>query len=59
MAAMQMGAFKVLTEGEIAARAATYKPFQIWRAWQYWAHRAGCSHLIAEGSAADGESADK
>jgi ribulose-5-phosphate 4-epimerase/fuculose-1-phosphate aldolase len=52
MAAMQMGAFKVLSEGEIAARDTTYKPFQIWRAWQYWAHRAGCSHLLEGDSAA-------
>jgi HCOMODA/2-hydroxy-3-carboxy-muconic semialdehyde decarboxylase len=50
MAAMQMGAFKVLTEGEITARNTTYKPFQIWRAWQYWAHRAGCGHLLGDGS---------
>ncbi len=50
MAAMQMGAFKQLSQGEIAARDTTYKPFQIWRAWQYWAHRAGCSHLLADGS---------
>jgi ribulose-5-phosphate 4-epimerase/fuculose-1-phosphate aldolase len=48
MAAMQMGEVKVLSEGEIAARTATYKPFQIWRAWQYWAHRAGCSELVGE-----------
>jgi HCOMODA/2-hydroxy-3-carboxy-muconic semialdehyde decarboxylase len=48
MAAMQMGPIKALSEGEIAARETTYKPFQIWRAWQYWAHRAGCSHLLAE-----------
>jgi ribulose-5-phosphate 4-epimerase/fuculose-1-phosphate aldolase len=46
MAAMQMGTFKVVSPGEIAARNTTYKPFQIWRAWQYWAHRAGCSHLL-------------
>lgn len=59
MAAMQMGAFKVVSPGEIAARATTYKPFQLWRAWQYWAHRAGCSHLVAEDSVTTVESAGK
>ncbi len=50
LAAMQMGAFKRLSEGEIAARAADYKPgsVQTWRAWHYWATRAGCGHLIKE-----------
>lgn len=57
MAAMQMGAYKVISEGEIAARDTTYKPFQIWRAWQYWAHRAGCSHLLEEGSVPEVEKA--
>ncbi len=53
MAAMRMGTFKLVSEGEIAARTTTYKPFQIWRAWQYWAHRAGCSHLVGEASGAE------
>jgi len=41
---MRMGKLKPLSDGEIAARAASYKPYseQTWRAWQYWAHRAGC-----------------
>ena len=52
LAAMQMGAFRTLSEGEIAARDSTYQPFQLWRAWQYWAHRAGCSHLLPEDPAA-------
>ena len=59
MAAMQMGAFKVVSPGEIAARDTTYKPFQIWRAWQYWAHRAGCSHLLPKDSAPKVDSAGK
>jgi ribulose-5-phosphate 4-epimerase/fuculose-1-phosphate aldolase len=50
MAAMQMGKYKPLSEGEIASRAAGYKPYsdQTWRTWQYWAGRAGCAHLVGE-----------
>jgi ribulose-5-phosphate 4-epimerase/fuculose-1-phosphate aldolase len=55
LAAMQMGKFKPLSDGEIAARAAGYKPYsaQTWRAWQYWASRAGCSHMVGERPVAD------
>jgi ribulose-5-phosphate 4-epimerase/fuculose-1-phosphate aldolase len=37
-----------LHDGEIAARNAGYKPFSLEtrRAWRYWAHKAGCAHLI-------------
>ena len=50
LAAMQIGKFKPLSDGEIAARAAGYKPYsdQTWRAWEYWANRAGCGHIIGE-----------
>ena len=50
LAAMQMGKFKPLSDGEIAARAAGYKPYtaQTWRAWEYWARRAGCGHMVGE-----------
>ncbi len=50
LAAMRIGKFKALSEGEIAARAAGYKPHSLetWRAWQYWAKRAGCGHLVGE-----------
>src|SRR5262252_8201681 len=39
-----------LSKGEIAARAAGYKPHspETWRAWQYWANRAGCGDMIGE-----------
>jgi HCOMODA/2-hydroxy-3-carboxy-muconic semialdehyde decarboxylase len=49
-AAMQIGKFKPLSKGEIAARAAGYKPHspETWRAWQYWAKRAGCGHLVGD-----------
>src|SRR6266699_1200320 len=51
MAAMRLGGeVKSLAHGEIAARAAGYKPHSVetWRAWEYWAHRAGCGHLVGE-----------
>jgi ribulose-5-phosphate 4-epimerase/fuculose-1-phosphate aldolase len=50
MSAMQMGKFKPLSDGEIASRAAGYKPYtaQTWRAWEYWARRAGCGHMVGE-----------
>jgi HCOMODA/2-hydroxy-3-carboxy-muconic semialdehyde decarboxylase len=46
--AMQLGDPKPLSAGEIAARNAGYKPYspETWRAWEYWATRAGCAHLL-------------
>jgi ribulose-5-phosphate 4-epimerase/fuculose-1-phosphate aldolase len=37
-----------LSRGEIDARNAGYKPHspETWRAWEYWANRAGCAHLL-------------
>jgi ribulose-5-phosphate 4-epimerase/fuculose-1-phosphate aldolase len=48
MAAMQLGAVKPLSRGEIEARNAGYKPQspETWRAWEYWATRAGCRELL-------------
>jgi HCOMODA/2-hydroxy-3-carboxy-muconic semialdehyde decarboxylase len=50
MAAMQLGAVKPLSPGEIAARNAGYKPHspETWRAWEYWATRAGCAELLGK-----------
>jgi hypothetical protein len=51
MAAMRLGGeVKSVSQGEIAARAAGYKPHSVetWRAWEYWAKRAGCGHLVGE-----------
>lgn len=50
LAAMSLGKIKPLHAGEIAARAAGYKPDspETWRAWQYWAHRAGCGDKVGE-----------
>ena len=48
MAAMQLGAVKPLSRGEIEARNAGYKPYspETWRTWEYWAVRAGCRELL-------------
>jgi len=48
MAAMRLGAVKPLSRGEIDARNAGYKPHspETWRAWEYWAMRAGCRELL-------------
>jgi HCOMODA/2-hydroxy-3-carboxy-muconic semialdehyde decarboxylase len=48
--AMQLGELKPLSAGEIEARNAGYKPYspETWRAWEYWATRAGCAHLLSK-----------
>jgi ribulose-5-phosphate 4-epimerase/fuculose-1-phosphate aldolase len=50
MNAMRLGEPKPLSPGEIAARAASYKPHapESWRAWEYWATRAGCGDRIGK-----------
>jgi ribulose-5-phosphate 4-epimerase/fuculose-1-phosphate aldolase len=42
------GVIKSLHDGEIAARDSGYKPYSLEtrRAWRYWAHKAGCAHLV-------------
>jgi HCOMODA/2-hydroxy-3-carboxy-muconic semialdehyde decarboxylase len=44
------GEVKPLSRGEIEARHAGYKPYspETWRAWEYWATRAGCAHLLSK-----------
>ena len=48
--AMQLGALKPLSAGEIESRVTGYKPQspETQRAWQYWAARAGCASLLDE-----------
>jgi ribulose-5-phosphate 4-epimerase/fuculose-1-phosphate aldolase len=52
MKALQMGEVKPLSKGEIGARrrGGGYRPNspETWRAWQYWAHRAGCGDMLPE-----------
>ena len=48
--ALQLGECRPLSPGEIEARNAGYKPYspETWRAWEYWATRAGCAHLLSK-----------
>jgi ribulose-5-phosphate 4-epimerase/fuculose-1-phosphate aldolase len=48
--AMQLGELKPLSVGEIESRTSGYKPQspETQRAWQYWAQRAGCGHLLKD-----------
>src|SRR5260370_71570 len=47
---LRLGDIKPLSEGEVAARNAGYKPYSLEprRAWKYWAHKAGCAHLVED-----------
>ncbi|HYR84940.1 MAG TPA: class II aldolase/adducin family protein [Terriglobia bacterium] len=60
LAAMQLGKYKPLSDGEIAARASGYKPYstQTWRAWEYWANRAGCGHMLGERPVSDAKKSE-
>jgi HCOMODA/2-hydroxy-3-carboxy-muconic semialdehyde decarboxylase len=44
------GEVKYLSQGEIDARNRGYSPYstETWRAWQYWANKAGCSHMLGK-----------
>jgi HCOMODA/2-hydroxy-3-carboxy-muconic semialdehyde decarboxylase len=51
MNALRLGGdIKPLHGGEVAARNAGYKPYSLEtrRAWRYWAHKAGCGHMVEE-----------
>ena len=43
------GEIRYLSDGEIAARNKGYSPYstETWRAWEYWANKAGCGHLLS------------
>ena len=44
------GEITYLRQGEIDARNRGYSPYsaETWRAWQYWASKAGCAHLLSK-----------
>jgi HCOMODA/2-hydroxy-3-carboxy-muconic semialdehyde decarboxylase len=48
MKAMHLGDVKYLSQGEIDARNRGYGPYSIetWRAWEYWANKAGVGDLV-------------
>ena len=43
------GEIRYLSQGEIDARSRGYSPYSVetWRTWEYWAHKAGCGHLLS------------
>ena len=50
MRAKQLGGeIKYLAQGEIDARNRGYSPYsaETWRAWEYWANKAGCGHMLS------------
>ena len=60
MRAKQLGGkIKYLSQGEIDARNQGYSAYspETWRAWEYWATKAGCSHMISKPD--DGHAHDK
>src|SRR5262245_60615377 len=49
--ALQLGGdITYLSQGEIDARNRGYSPYstETWRAWEYWANKAGCSHMVTK-----------
>jgi HCOMODA/2-hydroxy-3-carboxy-muconic semialdehyde decarboxylase len=42
------GEVRYLSQGEIDARNRGYSPYspETWRAWEYWASKAGCGHML-------------
>ena len=50
MRAKQLGGdIKYLKQGEIDARNRGYSPYsnETWRAWEYWANKCGCGHMLS------------
>jgi HCOMODA/2-hydroxy-3-carboxy-muconic semialdehyde decarboxylase len=50
------GEITYLSRGEIEARNRGYSPYsaETWRAWEHWATRAGCSHMLTRPGAVAG-----
>jgi HCOMODA/2-hydroxy-3-carboxy-muconic semialdehyde decarboxylase len=55
------GEVKYLRQGEIDARNRGYSPYspETWRAWEYWANKAGCSHMLTKPAAPPGHEQKK
>jgi hypothetical protein len=50
MRAKQLGGdISYLRQGEIDARNRGYSPYspETWRAWEYWANKCGCGHMLS------------
>jgi ribulose-5-phosphate 4-epimerase/fuculose-1-phosphate aldolase len=55
--ALQLGGeIRYLSPGEIDARNRGYSPYSLetWRAWEYWANKAGCGHMLTRPEQASG-----
>jgi HCOMODA/2-hydroxy-3-carboxy-muconic semialdehyde decarboxylase len=50
MAAMRLGDINPLSFNEIQVKKSSHRPSspESWRAWEYWAHRAGCAELLGK-----------
>jgi HCOMODA/2-hydroxy-3-carboxy-muconic semialdehyde decarboxylase len=50
MAAMRLGEINPLSFNEIEIKRSSHRPSspESWRAWEYWAHRAGCAELLGK-----------
>ncbi|HLI21102.1 MAG TPA: class II aldolase/adducin family protein [Stellaceae bacterium] len=50
MAAMRLGEIDPLSFNEIEIKKTAHRPSspEAWRAWEYWAHRAGCAELLGK-----------
>jgi HCOMODA/2-hydroxy-3-carboxy-muconic semialdehyde decarboxylase len=50
LAGLKLGAVKSLSQGEIDARNRGYGPYSVetWRAWEFWANKAGCGHIVGK-----------
>ena len=55
------GEIKYLRQGEIDARNRGYSPYssETWRAWEYWATKAGCGHMLTKPDGGHGHSHKK
>jgi HCOMODA/2-hydroxy-3-carboxy-muconic semialdehyde decarboxylase len=55
------GEVKYLRQGEIDSRNRGYSPYspETWRAWEYWANKAGCSHMLSKPAAPPGHEQKK
>ncbi len=50
MAAMRLGEINPLSVNEVQIKKTAHRPSspESWRAWEYWAHRAGCAELLGK-----------
>ena len=62
MRAMQLGGeIKYLCAGRDRCAQRGYSPYspETWRAWEYWANKAGCGHMVTKPDDGHGHSQKK